>query len=261
METMLRDLEEELTGAAQAAVQRLVGRARTEVARVLEAARTETEAGLAEVARKRGELAMEVAALHKVSLAQESRVVLDVGGTEYVTSVATLRSRAGSMLDAMLSGRYAVDVCEDGGYRVFLDRDGELFGHVLAYLREGVVGVGVEEDVGVLGRLKREFGYFCLDLYKEREVCVSAGGYVGNAKYQGVASVERYEAGRWVEVSSMGQGRMRFGACAVDGSMYVAGGYGPDEEDLASVQRYEASSDTWTSVADKPEPRHCAWRR
>ena len=85
-------------------------------------------AGLAEVARKRSELAMEVAALHKVSLAQESRVVLDVGGTEYVTSVATLRSRAGSMLDALLSGRYAVDVCDDGGYRVSLDRDGSCLG-------------------------------------------------------------------------------------------------------------------------------------
>ena len=79
MELMLQDLEEELTGAAQAAVQRVVGRARREVARVLEAARKETEAGLAEVERKRGELAMEVAAMHKVALAQDSRVELDVG--------------------------------------------------------------------------------------------------------------------------------------------------------------------------------------
>ena len=65
----------------------------------------ETEAGLAELERKRSELALEVAALHRVSLAQQSRVVLDVGGREFVTSVATLRSRVGSFLDALRSGR------------------------------------------------------------------------------------------------------------------------------------------------------------
>ena len=87
-----------------------------------------------------------------------------------------------------------------------------------------------------------------------------AGGFVGNANRQGVPSVERYEAGRWVQVSSMGQGRVYAGAGVVDGSMYVAGGRGPNQEFLASVERYEASSDTWTSVADMPEPRygHCA---
>jgi hypothetical protein len=78
--------------------------ARQEVERVLEAARREREAGSREVSRLRAELAAEAAAMQKVHEAQRGRVTLDVGGTLFVTSVATLRSRPGSMLDAMFSG-------------------------------------------------------------------------------------------------------------------------------------------------------------
>ena len=110
---MLRDFEEELANAAQAAVQRVVGRARAELAQMLEAARAERQAGLREVEQKRRELAMELAAMHKQRVAQDSRVELEVGGSTFVTSVATLRSRAGSMLAALFSGRYDVDMCEE----------------------------------------------------------------------------------------------------------------------------------------------------
>ena len=104
METLLRELEEELRASAQAAVQAVLARARQEVKRLEEAARKEREAGLREVARLRAELAAEVAAMEQAQAAHRSRVELDVGGVRYVTSVATLRSRPGSMLDAMFSG-------------------------------------------------------------------------------------------------------------------------------------------------------------
>ena len=64
---------------------------------MLQAALRERDAGVQEVARLRAELAQEVAALQKVQAAHRSRVVL-------VTSVATLRSRPGTMLDDMFSG-------------------------------------------------------------------------------------------------------------------------------------------------------------
>ncbi len=107
MENVLLDLEDELRAAAiayQAAVQGVMARARQEVQRVLEAARREREAGLQEVARWRAELAQEVTAMQKVQAAHRSRVELDIGGVRHVTSVATLRSRPGAMLDAMFSG-------------------------------------------------------------------------------------------------------------------------------------------------------------
>ena len=50
---------------------------------------------------------------------------------------------------------------EDG--RVFIDRDERLFEHVLEYLRDSVVTVAQEDagmvDVGLLRRLRREFGF------------------------------------------------------------------------------------------------------
>ena len=104
MESLLLGLEEQLRAAAQAAVQGVVARTRQEVKRVLEAARPEREVGVQEVARLRAELAQEVAAMQKVQASHRSRVVLDIGGVRHVTSVATLRSRPGTMLDAMFSG-------------------------------------------------------------------------------------------------------------------------------------------------------------
>ena len=104
MEGVLLGLEEKLRAAAQEAVEGVVARTRQEVKRVLEAAERERAAGVREVARLRAELAQEAAAMQKVQAAHRSRVVLDVGGVRHVTSVATLRSRPGSMLDAMFSG-------------------------------------------------------------------------------------------------------------------------------------------------------------
>ncbi len=113
----------------------MVVRARRELERVAEAGRRENEAGKHEVARLRSEFAQEVAAIQQVQERQRTRVELDEGGVRHVTS---LRSRPG-MLDAMFSGRYNIEEEEEGS-GVFLDRDGSVFGYVLAYLRDGVVG-------------------------------------------------------------------------------------------------------------------------
>ena len=57
-----------------------------------------------------------------------------------------------TFFDAYFSGRYAQDACVNGS--IFIDRDGEHFGQVLQYLRDGVVAVAEQEaselDVGVL---------------------------------------------------------------------------------------------------------------
>jgi hypothetical protein len=53
--------------------------------------------------------------------------------------VQTLRRVPHTFFDAYFSGRYAQDVCDDGS--IFVDRDGEYFGHVLEYMRDGVVSV------------------------------------------------------------------------------------------------------------------------
>jgi hypothetical protein len=59
-------------------------------------------------------------------------------------------------------------VCDDGS--IFVDRDGEHFGHVLQYMRDGVVSVadpGACASVSLLRALKREFGFYCIELVAE----------------------------------------------------------------------------------------------
>ena len=223
---------------------------------MLEAGRREREAGVQEVARLRSELAQEVAAMQQVHNAQRSRVELDIGGTRYVTSVSTLRSRPGSMLDALFSGRHTVIEEEDGS--VFIDRDGSAFGHVLAYLRDGVVAAGCEDDARLLGRLKRDFDFYCLELVEERTMVLAVGGF--DPSNNTVSTMERYDRQQdsWTAAASMRQARSDFGSCMIAGELYVTGGLatGQASSKLATVERYNPSSNAWSSVAAMPQARY-----
>jgi hypothetical protein len=108
--------------------------------------------GLAEVDARWAELHREVATMHTHKEAQERRIELNIGGFRFETSVQTLRRLPHTFFDAYFSGRYTQDVCNDGS--IFVDRDGELFGHVLEYMRDGhisVVGPDVKPSVKLLG--------------------------------------------------------------------------------------------------------------
>jgi hypothetical protein len=53
------------------------------------------------------------------------------------------------------------------GTRIFVDRDGEHFGHVLAYMRDGHLAVmvpGARSSVTLMRMLKREFGFYCIEV-------------------------------------------------------------------------------------------------
>jgi hypothetical protein len=135
--------------------------------------------GLAEVAKERADLHREIAAMQKQQEAQQGRVVLDIGGYRYTTSVQTLRRLPGTFFDAYFSGSYTMDRSEDGS--IFMDRDGKHFGQVLEYLRDGVVSAAEKDasklDVGELRWLKREFGFYCIELYADpQEVAFVVGG-------------------------------------------------------------------------------------
>jgi hypothetical protein len=157
--------------------------------------------GLAMVDARRAELHAEVAAMHKHEEAQEGRVELNLGGCRFQTSVQALRRVPHTFFDAYFSGRYAQDVCDDG--IIFVDRDGEHFGHVLEYIRDGYVSVaepGVRPSVSLLRALKREFGFYCIELVSEQaldpeqeEVAYVMGG-MGNGRL--LSSMERHHASR-----------------------------------------------------------------
>ena len=65
---------------------------------------------------------------------QQNQIIrLNVGGVIHTTTRTTLCTYPESMLGAMFSGDFGANVDENGHY--FIDRDGEIFKHVLNFLR------------------------------------------------------------------------------------------------------------------------------
>jgi N-acetylneuraminic acid mutarotase/transposase-like protein len=233
--------------------------------------------------------------------AQETRVLLEVGGVRFTTSVATLRTVPDSYFDAMFGGRFSaagedgLDSYEDeetGELVYFIDRDGYAFRHILEFLRDGGKSLARLEDLVAGGwkgawklrGLKREFGYFLIDVDQaaeavegeEEELAVMRGGVgrgevgvtlaVGgwsNAQRQ--SAVWRYDpAGdAWEIAAPMATARSQFGMCVLAGEVYACGGRitganrasvgGADR--TASVEKYTPSSNTWNAVPDMPGSR------
>jgi hypothetical protein len=215
--------------------------------------------------------------MHTHKEQQEGRVELNIGGYHFQTSVQTLRHIPHTFFDASFSGRYAQDVCDDGS--IFVDRDGEHFGHVLEYMRDGVVSVaapGACPSVSLLRALKREFGYYCIELVAEepaepaqQEMVFVMGGTGDDG--ESMMSMERYDvaSGQWSMVAAMGTARHSFGTCVIAGEPYVTGGRGViagepyvilgrgaddvDYGELWSVEKYTLSTDTSSTIAPMPE--------
>jgi N-acetylneuraminic acid mutarotase len=170
----------------------------------------------------------------------------------------------GTFFDAYFSGRYTMDRSQDGS--IFIDRDGKHFGQVLEYLRDGVVSVverdASELDVGELRWLRREFGFYCIELCADlQEVAFVVGGRYDDGSI--LASTERYDlsSGAWREASPMASARDELSLCKLsDGGLYTTGGLDSVDVILASVERYDPGLDTWSAAPPLPRPRyaHCA---
>jgi hypothetical protein len=261
-DSLLAALEQELRADFHKALAGLLATARTRLEGALAEVAKERAHGLAEVATNKAELRREIEAMQTHQEKQQGRVELNIGGHRFATSVHTLRRLPHTFFDAYFSGRYAQDVCNDGS--IFVDRDGEHFGHILEYMRNGVVSVaeaGARPSVSLLRALKREFGYYCIELVAdpvepEHPEMVYIMGGEGD---QGVmSSMERYDAaasGQWSTMASMNNARHSFSACVIMDEIYVIGGLDADIRELRSVEKYSPSSNSWTAVAHMPEDK------
>mmetsp|Transcript_5591 Transcript_5591/g.7164 ORF Transcript_5591/g.7164 Transcript_5591/m.7164 type:complete len:256 (-) Transcript_5591:91-858(-) len=68
-------------------------------------------------------------------------VHINIGGTRFMTTIGTLRADPSSMLGRMFSGELPVLRDDDGSF--VIDRDGRHFHHILNYLRDGSVPIGL----------------------------------------------------------------------------------------------------------------------
>jgi len=89
-----------------------------------------------------------------------NRVFLDVGGDFFSTTVDTLTRVPDSWLGRMFSGRFPIHVNDDG--RIFIDRDGSHFIHILNFLRDPVTHAIKIKDRTILEELKIECEYYGL---------------------------------------------------------------------------------------------------
>jgi N-acetylneuraminic acid mutarotase len=262
MEGVLANARGVLETAEQQRVQGLAEVAE-ERAKALDDLAKECVTALAEVDARRAELHREIEAMQMHQAKQEGRVELNIGGYRFQTSVQTLRRLPHTFFDAYFSGRYAQDVCNDGS--IFVDRDGEHFGHVLEYMRDGVVSVaepGAHPSVSLMRSLKREFGFYCIDVVAEHtvesmepDVVYILGGYGSDGDI--LSSMERYDetSGQWSERTAMASPRSCYGACVVVGEVYVTGGQ-DGRGLLSSVEKYSPSTGTWSTVLPLPRARY-----
>ena len=112
-------------------------------------------------------------------------VQLNVGGTPYTTSLETLtNAEPGSVLHSMFASEFSWTHQLDAAGRVFIDRDGARFRHVLNFLRSGCLHIDPDDET-LCTELLEEADYFgimrlvealtaVLDMGKERRMAMEA---------------------------------------------------------------------------------------
>ncbi|KAL8617689.1 hypothetical protein ACOMHN_064943 [Nucella lapillus] len=115
---------------------------------------------LTEFLMNKGKFEKDAAQLAQQNAITASRVELNVGGTRYTTSVATLLKEEGSTLKVMFSGQHALTPDKDGSY--FIDRDGTHFRHILNFLRDGPASLQhlPPHDMRLLSELRTEAEFY-----------------------------------------------------------------------------------------------------
>mmetsp|Transcript_38836 Transcript_38836/g.61970 ORF Transcript_38836/g.61970 Transcript_38836/m.61970 type:complete len:489 (-) Transcript_38836:725-2191(-) len=97
-----------------------------------------------------------------VFLSKDNRIMINVGGSLYETTLNTLSSDQTSMLSAMFSGRFNIE--RDGNGSIFIDRDPTHFRHILNFLRDGIEylkhGGLLQQSDAIVSELLQEAKYY-----------------------------------------------------------------------------------------------------
>ena len=116
---------------------------------------------------------------------------INVGGKVFVTSRKTLCFDPDSMIGKLFSDNNPFGLPSvDANGRVFIDRDGDAFVHVLNYLRRSGNLVGVPTDIALLARIKNEAEYFGLTgLVEQLKRCRLPDSVVFKGAFQDLAAL------------------------------------------------------------------------
>ena len=96
-----------------------------------------------------------------VTTSMKGKIILDVGGEKYITSVGTLTREKDSFFTALFSKQGEFERDSDDK-TIFIDRNGKIFTYILEYLRTSIVPNNVWKDDTILHSLIIEAQYFGL---------------------------------------------------------------------------------------------------
>ncbi|EGC36135.1 hypothetical protein DICPUDRAFT_91894, partial [Dictyostelium purpureum] len=133
---------------------------------------------------------------------EEKIIKLDIGGKFYSTTISTLTKFPDSMLGVMFSGRYELPRDKDG--RVFIDRDGKLFGYILSYLRDGPLW-NPPVDIDLKRKIELEMSYYGLPSFSYGQPGsspISTPRCVCDIKHQTLGQDSDHQ-GYWEEIKGM----------------------------------------------------------
>ncbi len=82
-------------------------------------------------------------------------------------------------------------------------------------------------------------------------------GCVG-AAMESRAPIDQTTPGAWTELAPLPSPRQEVAAAALDGQVFVMGGFGNTAEPVTTVESYDPAQNVWERRADLPEPLHHA---
>ncbi|KAJ1447421.1 hypothetical protein M885DRAFT_575984 [Pelagophyceae sp. CCMP2097] len=190
--------------------------------RTVEVQRSDLEADYQQQCEEmqRGKDAFErrIVGIKAVNAVDEEVVHLNVGGVRFQTARRTLVAVEDSMLGAMF-GRCSAMVRTDADGVVFIDRDGHIFGKVLALLRDFP---GVEAAVASLNQLDEDMQQ---KLLRELDFFGLQATLLGFEAHN-FAPLFPIEQAHFVQGPELASRRYGSAACMLDGArMIVVGGY------------------------------------
>lgn len=181
------------------------------------------------------------------SMKTNSIVKLNVGGKKFTTTLATLTQHSTSTLAQMFSSKQHKTLL-DNHRNAFIDRNPDLFSHVLEYLRVGPKWE-VPSDQSLSKQLKNEFEYFGLkfpigedDSLVKPKLPVDVPIFYA-VKTDHIMKLER-PGTLWTKLTDLPIKYESSYSCAAlshEGCIYVIG--------TKRLQKYDVAANVWTSLA------------
>jgi hypothetical protein len=174
------------------------------------------------------------------NIATEVMIEMNVGGTSFETSRATLAQQPDSYLARLVSGNH--DLKRDKNGRIFIDRDSDQFKSIINFLRNPKKPPA-PRDFTESELLVSEASFYGIHFFPF-PLAFAIGGHNG---IEHLRSVEVLDAVNecWRPCKSLSTERVYFGGASLNGRLFVFGGQNLEYKALCETEVYDCLRDEW----------------